>query len=86
MPKAQVLYIKLNLRPGRDTAFMKNVVTWLKFIYSEKATNFWEISTVDLSYVVTVKCTGEILQNFVAFSKYMNFKRDIIGLLCIKKF
>ena len=45
----------------------------LKFIYSEKATKFCEISTVDLSYVVTVKSTVEILQNFVAFSEYMNF-------------
>ena len=41
-----------------------------KFMYSEKATNFWEMSTVDLSYV---KSTVEILQNFVAFSEYMNF-------------
>ena len=47
--------------------------TTLKFIYSEKATNFWEISTVDLSYVVTVKSTVEFSQNFVAFSEYMNF-------------
>ena len=45
----------------------------VKFIYSEKATKFCEISTVDLSYVVTVKSTVEILQNFVAFSEYMNF-------------
>ena len=45
----------------------------IKFIYSEKATNFWEISTVDLSYVVTVKSKVEILQNSVAFSEYMNF-------------
>ena len=44
----------------------------LKFIYSEKATIFWEISTVDLSYVVTVKFTVEISQNFVALSEYMN--------------
>ena len=29
----------------------------LKFIYSEKATHFCEISTVDLSYVITVKST-----------------------------
>ena len=34
----------------------------LKFIYSEKATKFCEISTVDLSYVVTVKFTVEISQ------------------------
>ena len=46
----------------------------LKFIYSEKATNHCEISTVDLSYVLTVKSTVEISKNFVAFSEYMNFK------------
>ena len=38
----------------------------LKLIYSEKATKFCEISTLDLSYV-TVKST-------VAFSEYINFK------------
>ena len=37
------------------------------------ATNFCEISTVDLSYVVTAKSTVEISQNFVDFSGYMNF-------------
>ena len=46
---------------------------FLKFIYSEKATNLCKISAVDLSYVITVKSTVEILQNFVAFSEYMNF-------------
>ena len=45
----------------------------LKFIYSEKTTNFCEISNVDLSYVVTVKYAVEISQNFVAFSKYTKF-------------
>ena len=49
----------------------------LKFIYSEKATKFYEISTVDLSYVETVKSTVEILQYFVAFSEYMNFNLNI---------
>ena len=34
----------------------------VKFIYSEKATHFCKISTVDLSYVVTVKSTMEISQ------------------------
>ena len=47
----------------------------LKFIYSEKAT----ISTVGLSYVVTVKSTVEILQKFVVFSEYMNF--TILGIV-----
>ena len=41
----------------------------VKFIYSEKATKFCKIS----SYEGTVKSTVEILQNFVAFSEYMNF-------------
>ena len=45
----------------------------VKFIYSKKATKYCEISTLDLSYVVTVKSTLEILQNFVAFSEYVNF-------------
>ena len=45
----------------------------VKFIYSEKATNVCEISTKDLSYLVTVKSTEEISQNFVAISDYMNF-------------
>ena len=46
----------------------------LKFIYSEKATKFCEISTSLLITVHTVKSKLEILQNFVAFSEYMNFK------------
>ena len=45
----------------------------VKFIYSEKAKKFCEISTVDESYVVTVKSTVEISHDFVAFSEYMNF-------------
>ena len=48
----------------------------LKFIYSEKATNVCKISTVDLLCVVMVKSIVEISQNFVAFSEYMNFKRN----------
>ena len=31
---------------------------------------FCEIATLDFSYLVTVKSTVEILQNFVAFSEY----------------
>ena len=48
----------------------------IKFIYSEKVTNFCKISTVDFSFVVTVKSTSEILQNFVAFPEYMNFTKS----------
>ena len=57
----------------------------LKFIYSEKATNFCEISTVDLSYVVMVKSTVEISQNFVAFSEYMNFTLKSRAKLAVLK-
>ena len=38
----------------------------LKFIYSEKATNFCEIFTLLLTTVHTVKGRLKILQNFVA--------------------
>ena len=43
----------------------------LKFIYSEKATKFCEISILYLPYLVTVKSTVEISQNLVAFSEYI---------------
>ena len=42
-------------------------------IYSENAKHFSKIFIVDLSCLVTVKSTVEILQNFVAFLEYMNF-------------
>ena len=47
--------------------------TFLKFIYSEKATKFCEIFTLILTTVHTVKSKMKISQNFVAFSEYMNF-------------
>ena len=53
---------------------MEMEIPVLKFIYSEKATTFWDISTLLLSHVVPVKSKVEILQNFVAFSEFMNFK------------
>ena len=49
----------------------------LKFIYSEKATKFCQISTLLLFYVVPVKSKVEISQNFVAFSEYVNFNIHI---------
>ena len=39
-----------------------------------KATKIDEISTLDLTYVVPVKSSMEILSKFVAFSVYLNFK------------
>ena len=49
------------------------ITTFVKFIYSEEATKSCEMSTNYLSYVLPVKWLVEILQNFVAFSEYMNF-------------
>ena len=46
---------------------------WIKFIYSEKATKFYEIFTLLLPFVVTVKSKVKTSQNFAAFSEYMNF-------------
>ena len=45
----------------------------VKFIYSEKAKIFWEIFILLLTTVHTGKSKVKILQNFVAFSEYMNF-------------
>ena len=57
----------------------------LKFRYPEKATKFCKISTVDLFYLVAVKSTVEISQNFVAFSEYMNFTLELIIALGQKR-
>ena len=52
----------------------KNLVLCVgKLRFCENATIFLQNHTLDLSYVVPVKYTVEILQNFVAFSEYMNF-------------
>ena len=50
-------------------------------MHSEKAIKFCEISTVDLSYVVPVKSTVEILKNYLAFSEYMNFNNNIFLII-----
>ena len=59
---------------------MPDPLTPLKFMYSEKATKFFEISTVDFSYVVPVKSTVEVSQNLVAFSEYKNFTKDVFPI------
>ena len=51
----------------------------LKFIYSEKATKFCEIFLLLLTVCTVVKSKGKILQNFVAFSEYMNFNQKTIN-------
>ena len=55
----------------RETNKTKTHWRLVKFIYSEKATKFWKIFTLLLSYVVPVKSKVKILQNFVAFSEYI---------------
>ena len=47
----------------------------VKFIYSEKATKFCEIFPLLLTTVHTVKCKGNISQNFLAFLEYMNLTK-----------
>ena len=42
---------------------------YVKFIYSEKAAKFCEISTVDLFYVVQVKSTGGDFAKFCGLLK-----------------
>ena len=45
----------------------------VKFIYSEKVTNFCEIFALLLTGTTLDKSKVKISQNLVAFSKYMNF-------------
>ena len=46
-------------------------------MFSEKATNFFEIFTLLLTGTTQDKGKVKISQNFVAFSKYINFTRLI---------
>ena len=48
----------------------------LKFIYSEKATNFFEIFTLLLTGTTKDKSKVKISKNFVAFSEFMNFTKS----------
>ena len=52
----------------------------LKFIYSEKATKFWEIFILLLSYVVPVKSKMKISQNCLALSEYTNFTKKTANM------
>ena len=76
------------LQPTHNNAFWQDFVWWqfiywpslhvwqdklVKFLYSKKATKFYEISTIDLTVTTYDKSTVGISQNCVAFSEYMNF-------------
>ena len=78
--------LKYSHNVGKITAERKGRITLsmaLKFIYSEMATKFCEISTVDLTGTTQGKSTVEISQNFVAYSEYMNF-RNHLDRTCFK--
>ena len=55
------------------TNLIFDIFLLLKFVYSEKATKFCEISILLLSTVHTEKSKVEILHNFEAFSERMKF-------------
>ena len=57
----------------KDLEFIQIKTIVLKFIYSENAAKFCKFSTLILSTVHADKSKVKILQNFVAFSEYMNF-------------
>ena len=59
----------------------EKICSLLKFIYSEKAKNIFEIFTFLLSVCTVDKYKLTILQNFVAFSEYitlMKFRKLLI--------
>ena len=73
-----------------DIIVLYNVMYILEIMsrYSEKATKFCEISTVDLTVTTQDKSMVEISQNFVAFSEYMDISRahdNYAKCICVKK-
>ena len=70
----EVLIQGMKKRNPKSLQINYRSLLFLKFVYSEKATKFCEICTLLLTTVHPVKSKVEILQNFVAFSEYMNFK------------
>ena len=54
------------------TRFIYDLSSLVKFIHSEKATKFCEISIIDSTGTTLDKSTVEIFQIFVAFLRYMN--------------
>ena len=69
----EALFIRKLNRKVHIKYLAKMLIGLKKFIYFEKAKKFCEIFTLLLSYVVPVKSKVKVLQNFVAFSEYMNF-------------
>ena len=49
---------------------------YIDFIFIEKATKICNIFPLLLTVCTVVKSKGKILQNFVVFSEYMNFRHE----------
>ena len=60
-------------RYDEGTMFGSILGAMVSWGFVRRTQNVCEMTTLDLSYAVTVKSTVQILQNFVAFSEYMNF-------------
>ena len=68
-------------RLSRTSYFLES---YIKFLYSEKATKFCEIFTLLLTLCTVVKSKVKITQNFLAFSDYMNFNCNPPDHICMK--
>ena len=83
LPPTDAQNIMSHMRHHNFVAKKNTICTSVKFIYSEKAKKICEIFTLILSYVVPVKSKVKISQNVVAFSEYMNFKKEAdLNLTC----
>ena len=65
--------VRLDSGPEFQAAMQQNDISNKSLQVCQKATKFCKISTLLLTVSTAVKCKVEILQNFVAFSEYMNF-------------
>ena len=73
--RENLVKIRMLILQSKESRTYKKRGQVLKFIYSEEATKFCEIFTLLLSVCIVDKSKVEILQNFVAFSEYTNFKK-----------
>ena len=70
----------ISMHTGGNTLWkmLRAQVGTLKLVHHEKAKKFCEIFPWLLSTANTDKSKGKILQNFVAFSEYMNFTQKYV--------
>ena len=70
----------ISMHTGGNTLWkmLSAQVGTLKLVYYEKAKKFCEIFPLLLATAHTDKSKGKILQNFVAFSEYMNFTQKYV--------